>query len=59
MMLCLLVIDSVALLFILDAAHLLVNSVTLLLSSGRTLHLVLGLLNGSTLLLRNLQKTIN
>ena len=56
-MTCLLVIDSVALLFILDAADLLVDSVTLLLSTSRALHLILGLLNGGALLLRNLRQS--
>ena len=50
----LLVIDCVALLFILDGADFLIDSVTLLFPASRALHLVLGLLEGGALLLGHL-----
>ena len=49
-----LIIDSVALLFILNAAHLLLNSVTFLLSGSGTLLLIDSFLNCGTFLLRHL-----
>jgi len=48
------IIDSVALLFILNGADLFLNSGALLFSSGAALFVILGLLDGGTLLLRHL-----